>query len=162
LYETIRGLVHTSVVHGVVVSDPLYVRHASRLYLAIQHAHGQLVSFGVNLADSLRSAGLGWEARVPLAAIVVAAVALQWLQVACASSGSGAPAVEGPQTRQGKRMKRVLPIVFAIIYISVPAGVNIYFIVSGFIRIAQQELIHRFDPGIRESLHALRARTRPA
>jgi membrane protein insertase Oxa1/YidC/SpoIIIJ len=44
----------------------------------------------------------------------------------------------------------------------VPAGVNIYFIVSGIVRLAQQELIHRFDPSIRASLHADRARTRPA
>jgi YidC/Oxa1 family membrane protein insertase len=161
LYETIRGLVHTSVAHGALVSQPLYVSHASRLYLAIQHGHGQLISFGLNLAGSVRSSGLGWEARVPLGAIVLAAAVLQWLQVTRASSRSGSSSGSEPQTRQLQRVQKALPIVFAVIYITVPAGVNIYFLVSGLIRVVQQELIFRFDPHIRQSLHALRARTRP-
>jgi membrane protein insertase Oxa1/YidC/SpoIIIJ len=66
------------------------------------------------------------------------------------------------ETRQLQRIQTVLPIVFGIISISMPAGVNIYFIVSGFIRIAQQELIHRFDPNIGASFFSHRARTRPA
>jgi YidC/Oxa1 family membrane protein insertase len=161
LYETIRGLVHTSVVHGVIVSDPLYVSHASRLYLAVQNAHGQLVSFGVNLADSFRSSGLGWETRIPLAAIVVVVVGLQWLQATRASSRSVGVAPE-PGSRQMQRIQKALPIVSAILYVSVPAGVNIYFMVSGFVRLAQQELIHRFDPSVRAAQHAHRTRTNPA
>jgi YidC/Oxa1 family membrane protein insertase len=162
LYETIRGLVHTSSVHGVVVSDPLYVSHASKLYLAIEHAHGQLVSFGFNLADSLRSAGLGWEARLPLAVVVIGAVGLQWLQMARSTSRGPDPVGIDPQARQMRRLQKALPVILGVVYLSVPAGVNLYLIVSGLVRLAQQELIHRFDPDARSLLSAARARTRPA
>jgi YidC/Oxa1 family membrane protein insertase len=162
LYETIRGLVHTALVHGVVVPDPLYISRASKLYLAIEHAHGQLASFGLNLADTLRTGGLSWGARLPLAAIVVVAVGLQWLQIARSSGRGTDAAASDSASHQAQRIQKALSIVFAFIYVSVPAGVNLYLVISGLIRIAQQELIHRFDPDVRALLRARPARTNPA
>ena len=54
-----------------------------------------------------------------------------------------------------RQMQRVMPIVFAVIYISIPVGVNIYFIVSSLFRISQQEFMYRRDPHIRSSMAAL-------
>jgi YidC/Oxa1 family membrane protein insertase len=52
-----------------------------------------------------------------------------------------------------------MPLIFAVIYISIPAGVNTYFIVSSLFRIAQQEYMYRRDPQLQESVARLRDRT---
>jgi YidC/Oxa1 family membrane protein insertase len=49
-----------------------------------------------------------------------------------------------------------MPIFFAIIYISIPAGVNVYFIVSSLFRIGQQDAMYRWDPSLQASLERLR------
>jgi len=40
-------------------------------------------------------------------------------------------------------MQRYMPLIFAVIYINIAAGVNIYFIVSSLCRIGIQEAIFR-------------------
>jgi YidC/Oxa1 family membrane protein insertase len=56
-------------------------------------------------------------------------------------------------------MQRVMPIFFALIYISIPAGVNIYFIVSSLFRIAQQDGMYRWDPSLQAALERLKKNT---
>jgi YidC/Oxa1 family membrane protein insertase len=153
LYGTIRGLIHLQTVNGLLRPDPLYVSHTSSLYLAIEHAHGQLVSFGLNLADSLRSTGIGWGSRISLVVLIVVAVALQYVQMKQASGRNPQAGDANPQMQQ---LQRIFPLVFAVIYISIPLGVNIYFIVSSLFRIAQQELMYRRDPRLQASLATLR------
>ncbi len=166
LYGTIRGLVHTStkVVHGVkfVVADPLYISHTSKLYLAIRAENPfpakngiKLDAFGINLADSVRSAGLSWAAKAPYIAMILIAVALQYVQMKQLSGRNPAAQQANPQMAQ---MQKIFPIVFAVIYIAIPAGVNVYFIVSSLFRIGQQEFMYRRDPQLQESLRQLRER----
>jgi YidC/Oxa1 family membrane protein insertase len=156
LYGTIRGLVHTTKVKGVVHYVPLYINHASRLYKDVIAAHGHLNAFGVNLADSVRTSGISAAAKIPFVAMILAAVALQYIQMKQLSGRNPQAAAANPQMQQ---MQKIFPILFAVIYISIPAGVNVYFIVSSLFRIGQQEFIYRRDPHIQEAMSKLRARS---
>jgi hypothetical protein len=48
-----------------------------------------------------------------------------------------------------QRIQKFMPLFFSVIYIGIPAAVNIYFIVSSLARIGQQELMFRYDPQVR-------------
>lgn len=171
LYGTIRGLIHTKTFvsvaaahaycHGLnsgkICPQPLYIKRSSKLFSAIEHADGHLNAFGINLADSVRSAGLSWGSKTPYIALILVAIALQYIQIKQVSGRNAAAAAANPQMQQ---MQRIMPIVFAVIYIAIPAGVNVYFIVSSLFRISQQEFMYRRDPHIRESMAQLSARTK--
>jgi YidC/Oxa1 family membrane protein insertase len=153
LYGTIRGLTHLNKAgHG----DPLYISHSTRLYHDLILAGGHLNAFGINLADSVRTPGQSWPAKLPFIALILVAIALQYFQMKQLSGRNPAAAQANPQMQQ---MQKIFPLFFAIIYISIPAGVNIYFIVSSMFRIGQQEAMYRWDPHIQTSMHQLRARS---
>jgi YidC/Oxa1 family membrane protein insertase len=156
LYQTVRGLTHT--VNGNPV--PLYVSHASRLYAAVVNAHGHLNAFGINLANSVRTSGSLVE-KLPIVAMVLVAVALQYVQMKQLSGRNPQGSQANPQAQQMQKMQKIFPVFFALIYISIPAGVNVYFIISAAFRICQQELMYRRDPHIRSTLERLRGRTDP-
>jgi YidC/Oxa1 family membrane protein insertase len=160
LYSTIRGLTHEVTtgkgVHAVTRVQPLYVSHASKLYESIITHHGQLPAFGIDLADSVKTAGLSWPSRIPYLVMILAAIALQYVQMKQLSGRNPAAAAANPQMQQ---MQKVMPLIFAVIYISIPAGVNVYFIISSLFRISQQEFMYRRDPQLRESIEKLRLRS---
>jgi YidC/Oxa1 family membrane protein insertase len=153
LYQTIRGLIHT--VNGKAM--PLYVSHTSRLYAAVVNAHGHLDAFGINLANSVRTHGSIAE-KIPIVLMILVAVALQYLQMKQLSGRNPQAIQANPQMQQ---MQKIFPVFFALIYISIPAGVNVYFIVSSIFRICQQEFMYRRDPHIRSTLERLRGRIDP-
>ncbi len=171
LYGTIRGLIHTKTfateaeaikacghpISARVCTQPLYIDHSSSLYHAVIHANGKLMAFGINMADSVRSAGLSWAEKAPLVVLILLAIALQYIQIKQVSGRNAAAAAANPQMQQ---MQKIMPIIFAVIYIAIPAGVNVYFIVSSLFRIGQQEYMYRRDPHIRESLAKLNARSK--
>ena len=173
LYGTIRGLIHLKgfstvaaakrwckhPVDGKSCVQPLYISHNSSLYHAVIHANGKLMAFGINMADSVRSAGLTWAEKAPLILLILLAIALQYIQIKQISGRNAAAAAANPQMQQ---MQKIMPIIFAVIYIAIPAGVNVYFIVSSLFRIGQQEYMYRRDPHIRESLSQLNARAKAA
>ena len=161
LYGTIRGLLHVTTIKTLTgtshIPDPLYVSHTSKIYLAIQNAHGELVSFGVNLANSVRTSGISSVQKIPLVVMILVAIALQYIQMKQMSGRNPAAAAANPQMQQ---MQKIFPLIFAVIYISIPAGVNVYFIVSSLFRIAQQEVMYRRDPHIQASMAKLSARAK--
>jgi YidC/Oxa1 family membrane protein insertase len=155
LYGTIRGLVHTTKVNGVVKADPLYISPSSRIYHDIKAGNGHLHAFGIDLADSVKSAG-NWGHKAPFVILILVAIALQYIQMKQMSGRNPAAAAANPQMQT---MQRVMPIFFALIYISIPAGVNIYFIVSSLFRIAQQDGMYRWDPSLQAALERLKKNT---
>ncbi|MHB1488416.1 MAG: YidC/Oxa1 family membrane protein insertase, partial [Acidimicrobiales bacterium] len=81
-------------------------------------------------------------------ALVALAVVLQYVQMR-QMNGRNPQANMNPQAAM---MQKVMPIVFVFIYISIPAGVNVYFVVSSLFRIGQQELMYRYDPKLASSV----------
>jgi len=152
LYGTIRGLTHKS---STGKSLPLYISPHSRLYESITAAHGALRSFGINLADSVKSPGLSWGGKAPYIFLILLAVGLQYLQMKQLSGRNPAASQANPQMQQ---MQKIFPLIFAVIYISIPAAVNVYFIISSLFRVGQQEFMYRHDPELQASLNKLKTR----
>lgn len=161
LYGTIRGLTHEVTVgkgvHAVTTVVPLYISKATQLYQDIRHDHGRLPAFGINLADSVKTHGLSWPAKSPYIVMILVAIALQYVQMKQLSGRNPAAAQANPQMQQ---MQKVMPLIFAVIYIAIPAGVNVYFIISSLFRIGQQEFMYRRDPQLRAAIEKLQERTR--
>jgi len=160
LYGTIRGLTATTTIgkgaHAIVRHTPLYIGHSTLMYKNILHAHGKLMAFGINLGNDALTHGLSVIGRVPYILMILAALVLQYIQMKQMSGRNPAAKQANPQMQQ---MQKVMPLIFAVIYIRIAAGVNVYFVVSSLFRIAQQEYMYRHDPDLRGSLEKLRARS---
>jgi YidC/Oxa1 family membrane protein insertase len=166
LYDVIRGLTHVQVVHHgktvIRVAQPLYVAPTTRVYRDLVAAHGKMLAFGINLADSVRSPQRSWAGVIPYVVLVLIAVALQYVSIWQITNRNPAASQANPQMQS---FQRVMPIVMAFIYVLLPAGVGVYFVVSSLFRIGQQEWMYKRDPQIREAMAALakqRAAGRPA
>jgi YidC/Oxa1 family membrane protein insertase len=142
LYSVIRGL--TTVTNGV--AQPKYISHSTQLYHDLVAAHGQMVSFGVDLSKSATSVHGTFFTALPFYLIIIIAIGLQYLQLRQLSARNPAAAAANPQMQ---RIQKFMPLFFSVIYIGIPGAVNIYFIVSSLARIGQQELMFRYDPQVR-------------
>jgi YidC/Oxa1 family membrane protein insertase len=149
LYDVIRGLTNT-VRHGArttaghvcaqhVCASPRYIGQHTKLFTDLVRDSGKMPAFGIDLAQKV----LGHPhltAAIPYALLIVIAIALQYLQMRQLNSRNPAAAQANPQAQM---MQRYMPIIFAVIYINISAGVNIYFIVSSLCRIGLQEAVFR-------------------
>jgi hypothetical protein len=141
LYDVIRGITNTVQVHGHTVAQPRYIAHDTKMYHDIIAGHGQLNSFGMDFAKKLlpfSSHSSVWAA-IPYLLLVLASIALQYLQMSRLSKRNPA-ASANPQAAM---LQKYMPIVFGLIYLNIPAAVNVYFIVSSAIRIGTQEVLFR-------------------
>jgi YidC/Oxa1 family membrane protein insertase len=139
LYGLIRGLTNTVKVGGHLVARPDYVSHSTRLYRDLLHANGHMKAWGLDLGNNLFSHH-SWVVAIPYAVIVAVAIGLQYLQMRQLNSRNPGAAQANPQMQM---VQRYMPLIFAVIYIRISAGVNIYFVVSSLCRIAIQEAIFR-------------------
>jgi len=97
-----------------------------------------LYAFSMNFAAKLFSPhGSVWVA-VPFALLVLAAVGVQFLQMARLNARQTTGG-SGP----GAAVQKYVPLFFAFIYIYVAAILNVYFIVSTLIRIVTQEVLFK-------------------
>jgi YidC/Oxa1 family membrane protein insertase len=51
-----------------------------------------------------------------------------------------------------------MPLIFLVLYIALPAGVGVYFIVSSLFRVGQQEWMYKHDPTIVKAIQELTKR----
>jgi hypothetical protein len=105
-----------------------------------------MVSFGIDLSRSATSVHGTFFTALPFYLIIIIAIGLQYLQLRQLSARNPAAAAANPQMQ---RIQKFMPLFFSVIYIGIPAAVNIYFIVSSLARIGQQELMFRYDPQVR-------------
>jgi len=148
LYDTIKGLTTTVLVHGKPVGSPRYIPKwhngtsvslIEKLYHSLVNSGGKMEAFGVNLANKPFAHGLSTTQRIPFFALVALAVGFQYFQMRQMNS-------RNPQAAANKQMQtiqKVTPILFAYIYFLIPAAVVIYMIVSTLIRIGTQEFMFR-------------------
>lgn len=141
LYDVIRGITNTVQVHGHTIAQPRYISHTTKMYHDIIAGHGQLNSFGMDFAKKLLpfSSHSSIWAAIPFLLLVLASIALQYLQMSRLSKRNPA-ASANPQAAM---LQKYMPIVFGLIYLNIPAAVNVYFIVSSAIRIGTQEVLFR-------------------
>lgn len=148
MYSVIRGLSNTVGPHHT--PSPKYIGHTTALYKELIASGGQMHSLGLNLSQSATSVH-GFLTALPYYLVIAVAIVLQYLQMAQLTSKNPQAAAANPQAQM---LQKYTPIIFGIIYISIPAGVNMYFIVSSLFRIGQQELMYRHDPVLKKHAQA--------
>jgi YidC/Oxa1 family membrane protein insertase len=153
MYDVIRGLTNTAkTAHGIVAS-PKYIVHSSLLYKHLVLDHGVMKFLGLNLTLSALHLHLGFFNSLPYYLLVIVSVGLQYLQIRQITGKNPSAAASNPMA---SKTQQISTLVFGFIYLDIPAGVVVYFLVSGIFRIVQQELMWRHDPTLRS--HSLEAR----
>jgi YidC/Oxa1 family membrane protein insertase len=144
MYDVIRGLTNTVGPHHI--ASPKYIGHSTLLYKSLINSHGVMHSMGINLAVSATNHKGPFIDAIPYFLFVVVAIGLQFLQSWQITS-------KNPQAAKANQaafaIQRYTPLIIGVIYIGIPSGVNLYFIVSGVFRVIQQELMWRHDPKLR-------------
>ncbi|MHB8190167.1 MAG: YidC/Oxa1 family membrane protein insertase [Ferrimicrobium sp.] len=154
MYDVIRGLANTvKLKSGLVVASPKYITHSSLLYKHLMEAHGAMQSFGLNLSLTALGQHNGFFPAIPYYLLVILSVGLQYIQVQQIISKNPSAAAANPSAT---KLQQGTTLIFGFIYLEMPAGVVVYFLVSGIIRITQQELMWRHDPVLRA--HSIEAR----
>lgn len=151
LYEVIRGITNTVTTTAVIAGEkvtkvaaaPRYISPSSKMYHDIVASHGKLNAFGMDFAQKLFNHRGSIVAYLPYALLVLAAIGLQYLQMARLNARNPQAAQANPQMAA---MQKYMPIIFGIIYLNIPAIINVYFIVSSAIRLGTQEVL--FHQGI--------------
>ena len=151
LYEVIRGITNTTT-HIVTIAGqkvtqvtaaPRYIASNSKMYHDIVASHGKLDAFGMDFAQKLLTHHTTVFGYLPFALFVAAAVGLQYLQMARLNARNPQAAQANPQMAA---LQKYMPLIFGVIYLNVPAIINVYFIVSSAIRLGTQEVL--FHQGI--------------
>jgi len=154
LYSVIRGITNTVTIpaHTITVDGfkkivplqikaiPRYIPNPSKMRTDIVAAHGQLNSFGIDFAQKLLSHHSSFFVAIPFLLLVVAAVGLQYLQMARLNARNPQASQANPQAAM---LQKYMPLIFGFIYLNVAAILNVYFIVSSAIRILTQEILFR-------------------
>ena len=141
LFRVIDGLSHT--VNGVAM--PKYLNPGTEMYKAIQHAHGHIVAFGMDLSKGALSPHGSIAAAAPFWIALLVMAGTSYFQTAMMQNRNQAAAAANPQMRM---MKYLSPL-FALICIRFPAGVIVYYAASNICRIIQQDAMYRFDPKVK-------------
>jgi YidC/Oxa1 family membrane protein insertase len=141
LYSVIKGLANKVMVHGKLVSLPRYIPVHSKMYLSLVHSGGQIKAFGMDLNLKLFSIHSSFLAQIPFGLFVLAAVGLQYFQMAQINNRNVKLGTKMPA--QQLAMQRFLPLIFAFFYMAIPAAVVLYMIISTGIRIITQGLMYR-------------------
>ena len=141
LYGVIKGLANKVMVHGKLVSLPRYIPKHSKMYHDLVASGGQIKAFGMDLNLKLFSVHSSFLAQIPFILFVLAAVGLQYFQMAQINNRSRKTGQAMPAQQQA--MQRFLPLIFAYFYMIIPAAVVLYMIISTSIRILTQYLMFR-------------------
>ncbi|MHB1988468.1 MAG: YidC/Oxa1 family membrane protein insertase [Acidimicrobiales bacterium] len=156
LYDVIRGMTHEVTVgvgkHAHPVLQPQYIPKHTELYHAVITSHGRLESFGLNLTDSVRTPGPILH-KIPYIVVILIAVVLQYISIWQITNRNPSAAQANPQMQA---IQKFMPLIFVFLYIVLPAGVGVYFIVSSLFRVAQQEYMYKHDPKIVEIAQSVR------
>ena len=119
--------------------EPQHISHSSQLYIDLSNTR-VMEAWGMNLAESAQKAlreGIGHAAPYIILVLIVTATSYyQQKQV----SGRNTATQINPQQQM---LMRIMPLFFAFISFTLPAGIVVYFLVSNLFRVGQQALITR-------------------
>ena len=167
LYDVVRGLSKTAEIVNKsgkpilkngkpqYIATPQNIPKTSRMYHDLVLAHGQMHAFGINLADSVRTHQPHLLDVIPYALLVLIAVGLQYVSIWQVTTRNPAASQANQQMQQ---MQKYMPLIFLVLYIALPAGVGVYFIVSSLFRVGQQEWMYKHDPTIVKAIAELKGR----
>jgi len=119
---------------------PKHLDMSSQLYQDLSST-SEMRSFGVNLAESAQKAfSEGLVTAAPFIVLVLGVTATSYYQQRQIAGRNPAAAAANPQQQM---LMKILPLFFAFISLTLPAGIVVYFLVSNLFRIGQQGFITR-------------------
>jgi len=149
LYRVLRGLTATCTNQAMIVAGkctkignfaPKYIDHSTDLWKALT-ATDQMMAFGMDLSQSAaRQMSESWVGAIPYLVLILGVTAssyIQQLQISARNKNGS------PINPQQAMLLKLMPAFFAVISLTLPAGVVVYFLVSNLYRIAQQSYITR-------------------
>jgi YidC/Oxa1 family membrane protein insertase len=84
---------------------------------------------------------------LPFLVLIVLVVGAGYFQQAMISRRNPNQNVDdNPMAKQMQQMTKIMPLMYLVFGFTLPAGLNVYFLVSSIFRIAQQTLIYKMDP----------------
>jgi YidC/Oxa1 family membrane protein insertase len=119
--------------------QPQHISHTSQLYLDLSNTR-VMEAWGMNLAESAQKAlreGVGHA--IPYVLLVLVVTATSYYQQKQVSGRNTATQINPQQ----QMLMRIMPLFFAFISFTLPAGIVVYFLVSNLFRVGQQALITR-------------------
>ncbi|HET9443441.1 MAG TPA: membrane protein insertase YidC [Acidimicrobiales bacterium] len=147
MYNVIRGLTH--IPKGSETFQPKYLDHGSKLFRDLTGSD-EMVSFGLDLAKSASQVlKVSFVTAIPFLILIVGVVATGYYQQWMISRRNSSQSIEdNPMAKQMQTMTKVLPLMYLVFGFTLPAGLNVYFLVSSVFRIGQQALIYKMDPSL--------------
>jgi YidC/Oxa1 family membrane protein insertase len=145
MYQVIRGLTRTSE-GGCEGFDPKYLDEGTRLFRDLCTSGGKMKAFGVDLARTALQDHGSIFAALPFFLIVALVVFVQYYQTRQMTRRNP----QSVQSAQLQMMTKIFPAFFGVISLSMQAGLNVYFLVSGIFRVAQQGAMYKWDPTLAE------------
>lgn len=148
MYRVIRGLVNVGTTGALKGKfDPKYLDHGSELYKSLVGST-RMRSFGIDLAKSASEVlKVSFVAAIPFLVLIVGVVAAGYFQQAMISRRNpNQNTDDNPMAKQMQQMTKVMPLMYLVFGFTLPAGLNVYFLVSSLFRIGQQSLIYKLDP----------------
>ncbi len=132
--------VEGGVFHQFGFFQPKHLDTGSSLYQDLSHT-SQMKSFGINLAESAQQAfGNGFVKAIPFILLVLGVTASSYYQQRQIAGRNPQAAAVNPQQQM---LMKIMPLFFAFISLTLPAGIVVYFLVSNLFRIGQQAFITR-------------------
>lgn len=144
MYNVIRGLTQRG--QGRTF-DPKYLDEGSRLYRDLASST-TMDSFGLDLAKSASEVlKVSFVTAIPFLVLIVGVVAAGYFQQAMISRRNPNQNLDdNPMAKQMQQMTKIMPLMYLVFGFTLPAGLNVYFLISSIFRIAQQTLIYKMDP----------------
>lgn len=119
---------------------PHHLNTSSQLYIDL-HNTNKMKAFGVDLAESFQQAfGHGLVKALPYLVLVLAVAGTSYYQQRQIAGRNPQAAAANPQQQM---LLKIMPVFFAFISLTLPAGIVVYFLVSNTFRIGQQAFITR-------------------
>lgn len=163
LFQILRGLTNTvypkNVTAGMgkavealttgnaipVEAVPKYLPHGSAMFHDLQAAGGKMVAFGFDFANKASDFKLLSLAALPFLILIALSAATQWISMKQIYKRQ-----TSPQNNQMVMMNRLMIPLFAWFGLHFQAALLLYWVSSGALRIAQQEVIYKYDPKLRQ------------
>jgi len=144
MYNVIQGLTRRG--EGGTF-DPKYLDEGSRLYRDLASST-TMESFGIDLAKSASEVlKVSFVTAIPFLILIVGVVAAGYFQQAMISRRNPNQNLDdNPMAKQMQQMTKIMPLMYLVFGFTLPAGLNVYFLISSIFRIGQQTLIYKMDP----------------
>lgn len=146
MYNVIQGLTRRG--EGRTF-DPKYLDEGSRLYRDLASST-TMDSFGLDLAKSASEVlKVSFVTAIPFLVLIVGVVAAGYFQQAMISRRNPNQNLDdNPMAKQMQQMTKIMPLMYLVFGFTLPAGLNVYFLISSIFRIGQQTLIYKMDPSL--------------